>query len=201
MNFEFLNSVSSFLTSALAIFFAISIHEFGHAFVAHLNGDDTAKNAGRMTINPLSHIDIFGMIMMFVAKFGWAKPVPVNPNNYKNEKVGNITVSLAGIFMNLASAIIFAMIYKYIGTYSLKMVCESLIVYNIAFASFNILPIPPLDGWSFISTFLPDSVNYKLYEYTRYSFIILILLVMTNVLSFVLSPIYSFFSGIVSMFL
>ena len=110
MNFEFLNSVSSFLTSALAIFFAISIHEFGHAFVAHLNGDDTAKNAGRMTINPLSHIDIFGMIMMFVAKFGWAKPVPVNPNNYKNEKVGNITVSLAGIFMNLASAIIFAMI-------------------------------------------------------------------------------------------
>lgn len=201
MNFEFLNSVSSFLTSALAIFFAISIHEFGHAFVAHLNGDDTAKNAGRMTINPLSHIDIFGMIMMFVAKFGWAKPVPVNPNNYKNEKVGNITVSLAGIFMNLASAIIFAMIYKYIGIYSLKMVCESLIVYNIAFASFNILPIPPLDGWSFISTFLPDSVNYKLYEYTRYSFIILILLVMTNVLSFVLSPIYSFFSGIVSMFL
>lgn len=201
MNFEFLNSVSSFLTSALAIFFAISIHEFGHAFVAHLNGDDTAKNAGRMTINPLSHIDIFGMIMMFVAKFGWAKPVPVNPNNYKNEKVGNITVSLAGIFMNLASAIIFATIYKYIGIYSLKMVCESLIVYNIAFASFNILPIPPLDGWSFISTFLPDSVNYKLYEYTRYSFIILILLVMTNVLSFVLSPIYSFFSGIVSMFL
>ncbi|MDY4561235.1 MAG: site-2 protease family protein [Peptostreptococcus porci] len=201
MNFEFLNSVSSFLTSALAIFFAISIHEFGHAFVAHLNGDDTAKNAGRMTINPLSHIDIFGMIMMFVAKFGWAKPVPVNPNNYKNEKVGNITVSLAGIFMNLASAIIFAMIYKYIGIYSLKMVCKSLIVYNIAFASFNILPIPPLDGWSFISTFLPDSVNYKLYEYTRYSFIILILLVMTNVLSFVLSPIYSFFSGIVSMFL
>ena len=81
------------------------------------------------------------------------------------------------------------------------MVCKSLIVYNIAFASFNILPIPPLDGWSFISTFLPDSVNYKLYEYTRYSFIILILLVMTNVLSFVLSPIYSFFSGIVSMFL
>ena len=201
MNFEFLNSVSSFLTSALAIFFAISIHEFGHAFVTHLNGDDTAKNAGRMTINPLSHIDIFGMIMMFVAKFGWAKPVPVNPNNYKNEKVGNITVSLAGIFMNLASAIIFAMIYKYIGIYSLKMVCKSLIVYNIAFASFNILPIPPLDGWSFISTFLPDSVNYKLYEYTRYSFIILILLVMTNVLSFVLSPIYSFFSGIVSMFL
>lgn len=201
MNFEFLNSVSSFLTSALAIFFAISIHEFGHAFVAHQNGDDTAKNAGRMTINPLSHIDIFGMIMMFVAKFGWAKPVPVNPNNYKNEKVGNITVSLAGIFMNLASAIIFAMIYKYIGIYSLKMVCKSLIVYNIAFASFNILPIPPLDGWSFISTFLPDSVNYKLYEYTRYSFIILILLVMTNALSFVLSPIYSFFSGIVSMFL
>lgn len=201
MNFEFLNSVSTFLTSALAIFFAISIHEFGHAFVAHLNGDDTAKNAGRMTINPLSHIDIFGMIMMFVAKFGWAKPVPVNPYNYKNEKIGNITVSLAGIFMNLASAIFFAMIYKYIGIYSLKMVCESLIVYNIAFASFNILPIPPLDGWSFISTFLPDSVNYKLYEYTRYSFIILILLVMTNVLSFVLSPIYSFFSGIVSMFL
>lgn len=201
LNFEFLNSVSTFLTTALAILFAISIHEFGHAFVAHLNGDDTAKNMGRMTINPLSHIDIFGMLMMFIARFGWAKPVPVNPYNYKNKKIGNITVSLAGIFFNLIFAVIFAVSYKFLELNSLRMVCESLIIYNIGFAAFNLLPIPPLDGWSFISTFLPESVNDRVYEYSRYSFIVLMLLIMTNSLSFILTPIYALFINFVYLFL
>lgn len=201
MSFDFLNSVSDFLISLLAILFAISIHEFGHAFVAHLNGDDTAKNAGRMTINPVNHIDPFGMIMMFLVHFGWAKPVPVNPYNFKNEKIGNITVSFAGIFFNLISAIVFALINKYVPMVSIKAVTYSLVMYNIGFASFNILPIPPLDGWNIIATFLPRETVNKIYEYSRYTTILFIVLIMTNAFSFILNPIYGFFYRIVMLFL
>ena len=201
MSFDFLNSVSDFLISLLAILFAISIHEFGHAFVAHLNGDDTAKNAGRMTINPVNHIDPFGMIMMFLVHFGWAKPVPVNPYNFKNEKIGNLTVSFAGIFFNLISAIVFALINKYVPMVSIKAVTYSLVMYNIGFAAFNILPIPPLDGWNIIATFLPRETVNKIYEYSRYTTILFIVLIMTNGFSFILNPIYGFFYRIVMLFL
>lgn len=201
MSFEFLNSVSDFLITLLAILFAISVHEFGHAFVAHLNGDNTAKNAGRMTINPINHIDPFGMLMMFLVRFGWAKPVPVNPNNYKNEKIGNITVSLAGIVFNLLSAIVFALFNKYVTMESIKAVSYALVMYNIGFAAFNILPIPPLDGWNLIATFLPRETVYKVYEYSRYTTIIFIILIMTNAFSYILNPIYMFFYRIVMLFL
>ncbi|PSJ31754.1 peptidase [Peptostreptococcus russellii] len=201
MSFEFLNSVSDFLITLLAILFAISVHEFGHAFVAHLNGDNTAKNAGRMTINPINHIDPFGMLMMFLVRFGWAKPVPVNPNNYKSEKIGNITVSLAGIVFNLLSAIVFALVNKYVAMESIKAVSYALVMYNIGFAAFNILPIPPLDGWNLIATFLPRETVYKVYEYSRYTTIIFIILIMTNAFSYILNPIYMFFYRIVMLFL
>lgn len=201
MSFEFLNSVSTFLTTMLAILFAISIHEFGHAYVAYLNGDSTAKNMGRMTINPLSHIDIFGMLMMFLVRFGWAKPVPVNPYNYKNEKIGNITVSLAGITFNLISAVVFAVMYKNIQVYYIRDILVSMIVYNVGFAAFNILPLPPLDGWSLVSTFLPKETVYKVYQYSRYTFILFIILMMTGKISLILSPIYSFFLKIVTFFM
>lgn len=201
MSFDFLNSVSDFLISLLAILFAISIHEFGHAFVAHLNGDDTAKDAGRMTINPVSHIDPFGMVMMFLVHFGWAKPVPVNPYNFKNEKIGNITVSFAGIFFNLISAIVFALINKYVAIVSINAVTYSLVMYNIGFAAFNILPIPPLDGWNIIATFLPRETVYKIYEYSKYTTILFIILIMTNALIYILNPIYVFLYRIVTLFL
>lgn len=201
MSFEFLNSVSDFLITLLAILFAISVHEFGHAFVAHLNGDDTAKNQGRMTINPINHIDPFGMLMMFLVHFGWAKPVPVNPQNYRNQKQGNITVSLAGIVFNLISAIIFALINKYVAIESINAITYSLVIYNIGFAAFNILPIPPLDGWNLLATFLPRDIVYKVYEYSRYTTIIFIILIMTNAFSYILNPIYVFFYKIVMLFL
>lgn len=171
MNFDinFLNSISSFLTSALAILFAISIHEFGHAYVAHLNGDDTAKNMGRMTINPIDHIDPFGMLMMFLIHFGWAKPVPVNPYNYRNLRLGNITVSLAGIAFNLVSAIVFAIMSRFITSPLFSDIFVAMITYNIGFAAFNILPIPPLDGWNVLATFLPARIVEKMYAYSNYA--------------------------------
>lgn len=201
LSLDFLNNVSSFLIAALAILYSISIHEFGHAFVAYLNGDSTAKNLGRMTINPLDHIDIFGMITMFLVHFGWAKPVPVNPNNYKNEKIGNITVSLAGISFNILSAVIFANIYKYFDNDLSRNIMQTLIIYNVGFAAFNILPLPPLDGWSFISTFLPRETVYKTYQYSNYMFILFIVLMMTNLLTIILNPVYTFFYDIVLTFI
>ncbi|KGF14373.1 peptidase [Peptostreptococcus sp. MV1] len=209
MNFSFLNSIPEFFSTILGILFAISIHEFGHAFVAHLNGDDTARRAGRMNINPMSHIDPFGMLMMFLVHFGWAKPVPVNPYNYRNEKIGNISVSLAGIVFNLISAFIFVMIYKFsnewailgfIDQETMLMITRSLVMYNVGFAAFNILPIPPLDGWSLISTFLPRETVYKVYEYSRYTFLLFIILMMTNILNVILNPIYTLFFKIVTIF-
>ena len=210
MNLSFLNSIPEFFSTVLGILFAISVHEFGHAFVAYLNGDNTAKKAGRMNINPMSHIDPFGILMMFMVHFGWAKPVPVNPYNYKYKKIGNISVSIAGIAFNLISAFIFVMIYKLSNEWSLLsfldketmlMVTRSLITYNIGFAAFNILPIPPLDGWSLISTFLPKDMVYKVYEYSRYTFIIFIILMMTNTITYILNPIYMVFFNLVTIFL
>ena len=203
MNFDinFLNSISSFLTSALAILFAISIHEFGHAYVAHLNGDDTAKNMGRMTINPIDHIDPFGMLMMFLIHFGWAKPVPVNPSNYRNLRLGNITVSLAGIAFNLVSAIVFAIMSRFITSPLFSDIFVAMITYNIGFAAFNILPIPPLDGWNVLATFLPARIVEKMYAYSNYAYILFIVLMFSGKLTYILSPIYGLFLGLVRLFL
>ncbi|WAW14037.1 site-2 protease family protein [Peptostreptococcus equinus] len=197
MNLSFLNSISSFLVTLLAILFSLSIHEFGHAFVANLNGDPTAKNLGRMTINPIKHIDAIGMLMMFIIRFGWAKPVPVNTYNFKNYKIGNITVSLAGIFMNLLSAVIFANILQHIDSQLANDILMNLVIYNIAFASFNILPLPPLDGWNLIATFLPARTIDLLNQYSRYVFIVFVIMMFTNTFSLILNPIYFTFTRLV----
>ena len=134
----------------------------------------------------------------------------MNPYNYKNEKLGNITVSLAGIIFNLISAFIFVMIYKYSSQWqilgfvdqeSMLMVTRSLVMYNVGFAAFNILPIPPLDGWSLLSTFLPREIVYRAYEYSRYTFLLFVFLIMTNILGFILNPIYSAFFNLVTIFI
>ena len=105
-----MNFLSNILVSLVGIVFAMTIHEFGHAFAAYLLGDDTAKRAGRMTINPSRHVDILGLIMLIIFHFGWAKPVPVNPNNFKNYRVGSFIVAISGAIGNLVGAIICAFI-------------------------------------------------------------------------------------------
>ena len=107
-----------FLAWLLAIFYGITVHEFAHAWAASWQGDDTAKSLGRLTLNPLSHIDIFGLLMLVLAGFGWGKPVPVNKSNLKNGKVSDNLVSLAGIFTNLVSLVIFGIILKLLILYS-----------------------------------------------------------------------------------
>ena len=162
--------LSNILVQIVGIAVAISVHEFGHAYSAHLLGDDTAKMYGRMTLNPAKHLDIMGLIAMLIVHIGWAKPVPVNPNNFKNYKVGN----------EITSAII---------------------IYNVSFAAFNLLPIPPLDGWGVISSFIPYKYNEIAYKYESMSSIIFLVLIITGAYSIFISPIINVIWDILYLFM
>lgn len=194
-------NLSNMLASLVGIAMAISIHEFGHAYSAHLLGDDTAKYNGRMTLNPAKHVDPLGLIMLIVCRFGWAKPVPVNPNNFKNYKLGNIIVSLSGALGNLVGAIISALIVKYVDMYAIQVIFSNAMWINIGFGAFNLLPIPPLDGWGVISSLLPYKYNEFVYKYENMGYIILIIALFTNAYKIITTPIMMVFYNIVRVFM
>lgn len=193
--------LSNILVQIVGIAVAISVHEFGHAFSAHLLGDDTAKMYGRMTLNPAKHLDIMGLIAMIIFHIGWAKPVPVNPNNFKNYKVGNTIVSLAGVTANIITAIICILINKYVNMYAINLIAQYVIVYNVGFAAFNLLPIPPLDGWGVISSFIPYKYNELVYKYESMSSIIFLALIITGAYSLFVSPIINIIWKILYLFM
>ncbi|MCC3867171.1 site-2 protease family protein [Terrisporobacter mayombei] len=193
-------NLSDMLVSLVGIAIAISIHEFGHAYSAHLLGDDTAKYNGRMTLNPAKHVDPLGLITLLLFHIGWAKPVPVNPNNFKNYRVGNIIVSLSGALGNLVGAIICALIVKYIDMYAIQIIFEQAMWINIGFGAFNLLPIPPLDGWGVISSLLPYKYNEFIYKYENVGYIVLLISIFTGIYSYVTGPIMMAFYAIVSIF-
>lgn len=183
-----------------AILVAISVHEFGHAAVAYMLGDSTAKDSGRMTLDPLKHVDPIGFLMLIIARIGWARPVPVNPRNFKHERLGNILVSLAGSFFNIVTAILFIYIidYQNINIFALNEMLEAMVMYNIGFGAFNLLPIPPLDGWGVVSSLLPRSASEFAYKFEGMGSIILIVLIFTNTFSILLNPIYGVINTIIS---
>ncbi len=171
---------------------SIMVHECAHGYAALYMGDDTAKVRGRLTLNPLKHIDIFGLLCMIMFKFGWAKPVPINPVNFRNRKNGMRLVSLAGVTANMILSVIFALLLKL--TMNMNMYYISLIFLygiqlNIGYAVFNLIPIPPLDGSKLLATFLPGKYEYYMYKYERYIYIILIALIYTGVISDIMYPI------------
>lgn len=194
-------NLSTILASMVAIAVAISVHEFGHAYSAHLLGDDTAKMYGRMTLNPAKHLDAMGLIAMLIVHIGWAKPVPVNPNNFKNYKVGNVIVSLAGVTANIITAIICILINKEINMYAINLIAQYVIMYNVGFAAFNLLPIPPLDGWGVISSFIPYKYNEIVYKYESMSSIIFLVLIITGAYSIFVSPIINVIWDILYLFI
>lgn len=189
------------LSSLVGIAMAISIHEFGHAYSAHLLGDDTAKYNGRMTLDPSKHIDPLGLLMLIVCRFGWAKPVPVNPNNFKNYKLGNIIVSLSGALGNLIGAIVCVLIAKYFDMYAIKVIFSKAVWINIGFGAFNLLPIPPLDGWGVISSLLPYKYNEFMYKYENIGYAVLLIALFTKAYTIITTPIIMVFFNIVSIFM
>ncbi|MCI9975429.1 site-2 protease family protein [Clostridioides difficile] len=193
-------NIGEIVASLVGIAMAISIHEFGHAYSAHLLGDDTAKSYGRMTLNPVRHVDPIGLLAMFILRIGWAKPVPVNPNNFKNYKIGNLIVSFAGVFCNLLTAILCVIINKYVHMYAINTIAEYVFLYSIGFAAFNLLPIPPLDGWGVISTFVPYKWNEYVYKFESMSYIILLIALFTGIYRIILTPIYAVLLKIVYLF-
>ena len=192
--------LSELLISLVGIAIAISVHEFGHAYSAHLLGDDTAKYNGRMTLNPAKHVDPIGLLTLLLFRIGWAKPVPVNPNNFKNYKWGNVIVSLSGALGNLLGAIVCGLIAKYSNIYAIYTIASSAMWINIRFGAFNLLPIPPLDGWGIISSLLPYKYNEFIYKYENVGYGILLIAIFTGLYSYVVNPIRLVFYTIVSIF-
>ncbi len=195
------------LLSLPAILIALSFHEWAHAFAAYKLGDPTARNLGRMTVNPLKHIDPIGFILLIVARFGWAKPVPVNTRNFSHPRRDMIVVSLAGIITNFILALIALLVIFILELLGVENTVVSSILSNIFYLNlslmvFNIIPIPPLDGYRVLETLLIRHVGAKPFFYLqRYGSIILLVLLITGVLSGVLSTVVSAIAnGLISVY-
>jgi Zn-dependent protease len=152
------------------ILIALTVHEFAHAFTADRLGDPTPRLAGRLTLNPISHIDPFGFIMLVLVHFGWAKPVPINPYNFKDPDKGEMLVSLAGPFSNILLAWVLVKCIKLfpelvLGVPLYRGIVTLLIQININLAVFNLLPIPPLDGSHIFARFLPYELRARFEQY------------------------------------
>ncbi len=181
-----------------AVIIALTFHEYAHARIAYHYGDPTAKNAGRLTLNPLKHLDIMGTILLIIAHFGWAKPVPVNPNYFDGDRRSKmVLVSMAGPVSNLLLAFIITLILMvlvkmniYINPYVAQFILILLQI-NIILAVFNLIPIPPLDGSKILAGFLPESAENLMYNLERYGFLILMVLIFTGVFSKIINPFVS----------
>lgn len=190
---------------------SIVLHELAHGFVAYINGDDTAKNNGRLSLNPLKHIDTVGLLLpLFLILsgssfvIGWAKPVPVNYYKLKNQTASVFWVSVAGILTNLFFAFIGALCLKYfpveyLANKYIYMSVIYLIRLNVTLAIFNLLPIPPLDGSKIITSFGSDKLKNFIYSIENYGFFIILLLMWTGALNFIMNPLYKIVYALLNM--
>ena len=178
--------LTNILLSIIPALICITLHELSHGFVAYKLGDTTAKDAGRLTLNPIKHLDIMGILMMVVFHFGWAKPVPVNMYRFKNPKQGMAITAVAGPLMNVLITIVFLFLYgllfRPLGQENLLLEMIYLTAYlSISFAIFNIIPISPLDGSKVLFSVLPSERYDQLMRYERYGMILLLVLVSSGI--------------------
>lgn len=185
---------------------AFTVHEFAHAFVAYKFGDPTAKNQGRLTLNPIQHLDPFGTILIFIAGFGWARPVPVNRFFFKNPRIAGICVSIAGPISNLILAalgyLVWYLLLAFGAAASLPAyVPEFLNLFihlNLVLFIFNLLPFPPLDGYRIVEDLVPNDIRPKLTQYEAYGSVIFLILVITPLDRYTIQPIFSTVLPVVS---
>lgn len=179
------------LLTAVAALFCLTVHELCHGLVAYRLGDPTAKNAGRLTLNPIRHIDVLGLALMITAKVGWAKPVPVDPRNFKHPKRGMALTALAGPVSNFLLAWVFLLLGGWVtrlapglswslpewvfwGVYYLRQFLVNAAVLSVGLGVFNLFPIPPLDGSKIFFSLFPDKVYYTVLRYERYVMLVML---------------------------
>ena len=182
------------IARVIIILLILPLHEFAHAWVARLCGDDTADSKGRLTLNPFSHVDPFGAILLLLTGFGWAKPVPINPNRMRNPRTGVIWTSLAGPASNLLIAFVMMIPFRILESipisseamYNTLSIIYSILYFfilvNIGLAVFNLIPIPPFDGSRIALAFLPDRIYFGIMRYERQIMfgLLIVMLVLSN---------------------
>ena len=166
-----LDQIAEWIVKIPVLLFAITVHEYAHGRVALSLGDPTAKIAGRITFNPISHLDPFGAICLFLFNFGWAKPVPINPRYFLNPRMGNLWVSLAGPLANLSVALVMGVLVRFFLFPSelYLTVLVTMLLMNIGLGLFNLLPVPPLDGSHVLESLLPHHALVTYSRITRYA--------------------------------
>lgn len=181
------------ISTAFVVFCTLPVHEFAHAWSANRLGDPTARLSGRLTLNPMKHLDLIGSVLIFLTGFGWAKPVPVNQNNFRNPKKGMALTALAGPVSNLIMAFVFMFFMQFFGQFH-NMAAAILLLFfryaalvNIHLAVFNLLPVPPLDGSRIFWAVLPDKYYWKVMQYERIIMMVLFFLLLFGVLSWPLN--------------
>jgi Zn-dependent protease len=175
----------AFVSIVIPLLYSVVIHEVAHGWVAYRMGDPTAKWMGRLSLNPIKHLDLFGTLMLFLVGFGWAKPVPVNFNNISNKRKGLIFVSSAGIISNILIAFI-ALLFLRLFSLRSSGISAILIFYlvqiNITLAALNLIPIPPLDGSKILMGMVSERTQYLLARIEPYGFIIILALFYLGIL-------------------
>jgi len=197
-----------------AVLIAITFHEFAHAFAATKLGDDTPENQGRLNLNPLSHIDPIGFVLLLFVGFGWGKPVEINTRNFdrKYSQIGGeAIVAAAGPIMNFILSIIFTLIYCAMYKFAsgfihtdageiISSIIQSLIVMNLGLGIFNLIPLPPLDGSKIIVKFLPYNGRQWIYEHEQIFYIIFLVIWITGIAGYIISPILNFlYTGLIKL--
>ena len=191
----------SYIYIGISTIIALVLHEMAHAYTSYWLGDPTPKHEGRLSPNPLKHLDPIGAICLFLFHFGWAKPVAINSRYYKNYKVGTCLVSLAGPAMNFILAAIgtIALNFVYYGAFGQFL--QYFIMINVGLMTFNLIPLPPLDGSKILATFLPDNVYDQFMSIQRYSMLILMIILSTGVLNPLLTAMRNLVMSLLSVLL
>lgn len=191
-----------FVFFIVSLLISLTIHELAHAYTSYKLGDSTAKIDGRISLNPLNHIDPYGFLAILIVGFGWAKPVMMNPYNFKNYRDGIFLTALAGPVSNIIQAILGTLLLNFNFPVIVLEFIQVFVLINIILASFNILPIPPLDGYKVFSRILSNKLYYQAEYYERkYGFIILMVFLISGILRTIWFPVYNFLLNFINLFI